>query len=98
MRRLGFLLPVLFLAGCDDGSAARQNLAQCELSPHAKQPEGSWNDNYLSTCMQAKGWIVEKKHTALGVKCGDLDYPEIAASCYRPDNALAKWLAELNAR
>jgi len=94
MRRILLVLPLLALAGCDDGSAGRQKLAQCMLSPSAKSSSGDWNDVYLATCMQDKGFVVDGSRTSMGAKCEALDYPAIEASCYRPDNALAKWLSE----
>jgi hypothetical protein len=88
-----FILP--FVAGCDDGPGARRHLAQCQLNPHAKQETGGWDDDYLSTCMQAGGYVIDLHLPMAGdVKCGELPYPAIDAECYRPDNALAQWYVE----
>jgi hypothetical protein len=95
-RWLGIVLLLMPLAGCADEAGARKHLAQCELSPKAKADGGGWDDNYLSTCMQANGFVIDGNLPAEGAKCSDLTYPEIEPSCYRPDNSLAEWWARTN--
>ena len=88
-------LLVLPLAACDNGAGARQRLAQCELEPAAKGVFRDWNDNYLETCMQAKGYVIAKDQTELaGVRCGDTPSPQEEPECYRPDTDLAAWWAK----
>lgn len=95
-RRFSVLtLIVLALAACDN-AGARQSLAQCMLSPEAKDPkgwgEGIWDRSYLRLCMQAKGYVPDSGLvSASGLACGALAYPHVEAACYRPDHLLAKW-------
>jgi hypothetical protein len=95
MKRLAVLLPLLVLMACDDGSAERQNLAQCMLDHRAKRPnEDGANVGFLRTCMEAHGFILD---TGLCKYCAAYDFPEIDPTCYRPDNPVAAWLAHARA-
>lgn len=76
------------LAGCDSGPAVRQNLAQCELDPHAHDAVGAFDDSFLLTCMQARGFALD--HNQAG-PCKTILYPAMQATCYRPDD----WLHNL---
>jgi hypothetical protein len=81
-----------FLAGCDDSAGARRQLAQCQLNPRAKTSTGAWDDDYLTTCMQASGYVIDQNLPVSGeMKCREIPYPAIDAACYRPDNAFAQW-------
>ena len=85
---------LLVLAACDDAEA-RKNLAECMLSPQAKDRTGGWDDNYLSLCMQARGFVIDNRLTWNGSKCDDLPYPQIVAECFRTDTWFAEWIAGL---
>jgi hypothetical protein len=88
----GLILP-LTCAGCEEKS--RQNLAQCMLAKDAHLSSGGWNVDYLSLCMQAKGFTIDDNLTWGGAKCSDLNFPEIAATCYRSDSWLGKIIARI---
>jgi hypothetical protein len=95
MKRLlivfGVLLPLL---GCDDPTA-RQYLAQCKLEPAAQVPNFShYTIGYLGQCMQAKGYVEDGELVAYGKKCADLLWSAEIATCYRPDNEMARLLYE----
>ncbi len=78
------------LAACG-GPHVRSNLAQCQLSPAAKDRFGAWDTGYLEACMQAHSYIVDYSHTGQeGVKCGILSSPQIDARCYRRDSLLGE--------
>lgn len=81
------ILPILVLglAGCDEGPAVRQNLAQCELEPRAHNTAGGFDNSFLLTCMQARGFILDFNQAAA---CKAVPYPAIQATCYRSDDWL----------
>jgi hypothetical protein len=86
----------LLLAGCDDGAPERQALATCQLNPHAKGSDGNWDDNYLQTCMQAKGFAEDDALPAPdNLHCGDYSVDKLErANCYRQDGPGGKWLSQ----
>jgi len=97
-RQLLLIFLPLLLAGCD-GPNTRKNLAECQLAREARDPSGSWNENFLKTCMQEHGYIVDNNLKGNGgTRCGALEYPQIDAGCYRIDTLLGKWLSKLQAR
>jgi hypothetical protein len=80
-------IAALALVACDD-SGNRQALAQCMLSPEAKDPhgfgEGAWKADYLRLCMQAKGYVLDENLPGrTDLQCGALAYPYVNAGCYR---------------
>jgi len=92
LRFVLFGLAAVLLAGCD-GSEARRALAACKLPPEATV-RGGWSSGYLSLCMQSKGYVVDRNLPIYEGKCEDLIIPHEEAACYRPDNAVAEWLAK----
>ena len=94
-RTLLLVFLPLLLAACD-GPDTRKNLAECQLAHEARDPSGSWNENFLETCMRGHGYVIDRKLKGNGgVRCGALDYPQIDASCYRTDTLLGKWLRQV---
>lgn len=91
-------VPLLALAGCDDPAEIRKSLAQCELSPRAKI-EGSprYDDDFLELCMQAKGFVLDRRITPRVMKlpCKEMSYPAIEAECYRSDNLASEMRTRL---
>ncbi len=88
------------LAGCDEGSATRQALAQCKVSIEDKPKVfGHYPFGPLLLCMQAKGFVEDNSLIkASGERCGPDIYSHEDAECYRRDTDLAKWLAEVRAK
>jgi hypothetical protein len=96
MKRLSVILIALVLTGCDSGPEIRKNLAQCELNSRAGDP-GNWNDGYLATCMQAKGYVTDDRlESPNKAKCGDQVFKAESADCYREDGIIGGWLAGTN--
>lgn len=90
------LFMILAVSGCDDGATIRRNLAQCELSTRARYfgGAGGYNTDFLLTCMQARGFVIDGNLTTSGIRCGGLaGTASLEDECYRPDTFMGKWSA-----
>jgi hypothetical protein len=83
------LLTLLALAACDDGPEIRQNLAQCKLEPQAHYFSGAWNNIFIESCMQARGFVIDTKLDP-GDSCNVYGSPQLLNSCYRRDGEFAR--------
>lgn len=86
------ILLTLLLAGCEEQQAAeaRQALARCKLDRRARDYSGLFDMDFLTTCMQASGFVLDLKMPSGGWKCSEVFAPEGDAACYRMDN----WFGE----
>lgn len=85
----------MLLAGCGDGSAERQALAQCKVSLKDERyaEDGHYFFAPLALCMQAKGFVEDAVlATESGEKCGPALWSAENAACYRRDTIAEKWL------
>ena len=101
MRRLSTALLALFITACDDGSGARQALAQCKLAPAAIKLRlvCQYDPGYMLLCMQSKGYAEDNRPTEAGGMTCQADWcSHENVACYRRDNALAKWLADAKSK
>ena len=90
MKKLVIFALSMALGGCYGGAEARQSFAQCELDFPAKTSGENPFSSFLVTCMAAHGFILDRN---LAEYCAGDVYPPLVASCYRPDNWFAAWLA-----
>lgn len=99
-----FLVPLCGCYEASDDPEARTLLAQCKISPDAhglgeKQNPYMFDLEYLSVCMQSKGYVEDNNlYDFAGVPCSELRLAALSPECYRPDNTIAKWLAQVAAR
>ncbi len=84
----------ILLAACDDGSGARQALAQCKISlKNERFEDGRYHFGPILLCMQSKGYVEDNNLvTETGESCGPELWSSEIASCYRRDTDLDKWL------
>jgi hypothetical protein len=93
------LILVLFvpLAGCGSGAEMRKAMAECQLSPKSHEENGDWDEPYLTTCMQSKGYVFDAKlKMPSGDVCGEtaIYLSETDAACYREDDAFHDFWAD----
>lgn len=90
----------VLLSSCGDGPEIRQNLAQCRIDERdAERDTGDlilFNAR-LTTCMQAKGFIIEPtQENNLGYPCRLYQLPGMDAACYRRDSWLSGVVSSAN--
>ena len=82
MKKIAALISLLLLAGCDNRPTALQSMAQCKLDPRAGT--AVWNDLFLQTCMEAKGYVRDdRRQIAPSFKCSNDVSAAEEPACYR---------------
>lgn len=74
-------------AAFNDRPAIRRAMAQCEMDRRANMDSGQYDTNFLTLCMQAKGFAAAPKNASAvpRKRCSELPYPAVEAECYSPD-------------